>query len=184
MTQMSEGLLKSVDEDISSIPVSDVKGANERDRVMKLYAHAFLRLWTRLALESGQRLRLSPSQFTLGSYEGQMRWTLNEAVDYKGIAHIELGASFRKKHALIGETYIVKGDERVRMFFALEEERVKDRPVYVNYLVYDAPIKDFDIAQAVEGLKPVLPGWLQTITTADDGPLWNVCREKLECVGV
>lgn len=181
---MTEGLLKAVDEDISSIPVSEVRGANDRDRIMKLFAHAFLRLWTRLALESGQRLKLSPSQFVLGSYEGQMRWTLNESVDYKGIAHIELGATFRKRHALIGETYIVKGDERARMFFALEEERIKDRPVYVNYLVYDVPMKEFDIVQAIAGLRPILPSWLETITTAEDGPLWTACKEKLECVGI
>ncbi len=181
---MADALLKSVDEDISSIPVSEVKGNNDRDRVMKLFAHTFLRLWTRLALESGQRLKLSPSQFVLGSYEGKMRWTLSESVDYKGIAHIELGATFRKKHALIGETYVIKGEERARMFFALEEERVKDRPVYVNYLVHDVPLKEFDIVQAIAGLKPVLPSWLETISTAEDNPLWRACEEKLECVGI
>src|SRR5512136_1464518 len=142
---MSESLLKQVDADMALIPAVTGKGDSDRDRVMKLFAHSFLRLWTRLALESGQRLKLSPSQFVLGSYEGKMRWTLNEAVEYKGIAHIELGATFRKKHALIGETYVIKGEERARMFFALEEERVKDRPVYVNYLVHDVPLKEFDI---------------------------------------
>ncbi len=181
---MAEGLLKSVEADISSIPISEVKGNDERDRVMKLFAHSFLRLWTRLALESGQRLKLSPSPFVLGSYEGHMRWTLNEAVDYKGIAHLELGGTFRKKHALIGETYVVKGEEKARVFFALEEERVKDRPVYVNYLVYDSLLGGFDLGELVHGLSPVLQGWLETITTGDETPLWNACENQLECVGI
>jgi len=176
--------MKSLDADVSSIPITEVQGTTERDRVMKLFAHAFLRLWTRLALESGQKLRMAPSQYVLGSYEGQMRWILNESVDYKGIAHIEMGATFRKRHSLIAETYVLKGDERARMFFSLEEERVKDRPVFVNYLVYDASLAEFDLSKAVSGIKPVLGSWIDTITTGEDGSLWKACKEKLECVGI
>ena len=182
--EMSEALLKAVDTDVSSIPVSQVSGNSERDRVMKLFAHAFLRIWTRLALESGHKLKMAPSQYALGNYNGQMRWTLNDSVDYKGIAHIEMGATFRKKHALVAETYVLKGEERARLFFSLEEEKVKERPVFVNYLVYDVQLKEFDVAKAVSELKPILPAWVETITTAEDGPLWQACREKLECVGI
>lgn len=181
---MAEGLLKTVEADMALIPVDSVKGATERDRVMKLLAHAFLRLWTRLALESGQRLILTPSQFTLGTYEGQMRWTLSETVDYRNISQLSLGGTFRRKHSLIAETYVLKGEERARLFFSLEEEKVKNRPVFVNYLVYDAPLREFDLKAAIEGLKPVLPKWLETITSADDKPLWSACKEHLECVGI
>ncbi len=181
---MSEALMRSIDSDIGSIPVSQIEGASERDRVMKLFAHGFLRLWTRLALESGQKLKMSPSQYFLGNYEGQMKWTLNEGVDYKGIAHIEMGATFRKRHALIAETYVIKGEERARLFFSLEQERVKDHPVFANYLVYDASLKEFDHSKALSSVKPVVPGWIETIMTGEDGPLWQACREKLECVGV
>jgi hypothetical protein len=181
---MSEGLMKSVDADIESIPFAQVKGSSERDRAMKLFAHGFLRLWTRLALESGQRLKMAPSQYVLGNYEGHMRWSLNENVDYKGIAHIEMGATFRKKHALIGETYILKGDERARLFFSLEQEKVKERPVFVNYLVFDAPLAEFDIVKAFAGLKPILVGWIETMTSGEDDALWKVCKETLECVGI
>jgi len=181
---MAEALFKSVDADMATIPPVIAKGDSERDRTMKLLAHAFLRLWTRLALESGQRLRLAPSQFVIGSYEGQMKWVLNEAVDYKRIAQFEMGAKFRKKHSLVAETYLLKGEERVRMFFALEEEKVKAQPVLVNYLVYDALLKEFDVKEAVDALKPALPAWLETIGTADDNPLWDFCRDKLECVGI
>jgi hypothetical protein len=182
---MPENLSKAIDADIMTIPTVTVsKGDTERDRVMKLLAHAYLRLWTRLALESGFRLRLSPMQFVLGTYEGQMKWHLNESVDFKRIAQLELGGKFKKKHGLISETYELKGEDRVRVFFALEEEEIKTRPVLVNYLVYDAAMKEFDVKAAVDALKPVLPAWLETITSADDAPLWDYCRDKLECVGI
>jgi hypothetical protein len=182
---MAGNILKQVDADVATIPAVTVsKGDTERDRVMKLIAHAYLRLWTRLALESGFRLRLSPMQFVLGTYEGQMNWHLNEAVDFKRIAQLELGGKFKKKHGLVAETYELKGEERVRLFFALEEEEVKNRPVLVSYLVHDSSLDDFDVKAAVDALKPVLPAWLETITSADDAPLWNWCKEKLECVGI
>ncbi|OGS44686.1 MAG: hypothetical protein A3K76_01975 [Euryarchaeota archaeon RBG_13_57_23] len=181
---MSEGLSKLVEADMSQIPKVVGKGGSDRDRVMKLLAHAFLRLWTRIALESGQKLTMSPSQFVVGTYEGQMRWVLNETVDYRGIAQLSLTGVARRRYVLTGETYIQKGEERGRMVFALEEEKVKDRPVYVNYLVYDAPLTEFDINGALENLKLVVPKWLETIMSNDDGPLWNACKDQLECVGV
>lgn len=181
---MSEGLAKLVDEDMSQIPQVVGKSGSDRDRVMKLLAHSFLRLWTRIALESGQKLSMSPSQFVVGTYEGQMRWVLNETVDYRGIAQLSLTGVARRRYVLTGETYIQKGEERARMVFALEDQKVKDRPVYVNYLVYDAPLSEFEIRGAVENLKLIMPKWLETITSNDDGPLWTACEEQLECVGI
>lgn len=182
---MSDSLSKMIDADVATIPpVTMSRTDTERDRVMKLLAHAYLRLWTRLALESGFRLRLSPMQFVLGTYEGQMNWHLNESVDFKRIAQLELGGRFKQKHGLIAETYELKGEDRVRLFFALEEEEVKNRPVLVNYLVYDAAMKDFDVKVVMDAVKPALPAWLDTITSADDAPLWEFCKEKLECVGI
>jgi hypothetical protein len=181
---MAGSLLKSFEEDMSQIPRVEGRSDTPREMVMKSLAHAYLRLWTRLALESGQRLTLAPSQFTLGTYEGQMRWMLNENVDYKGIAQLSIGATFRKKHSLVAETYVLKGEERARVFFSLEEEKVKGRPVFVNYLVYEAPLGEFNVAAAMEALKPVLPAWLETIISADDKPLWSACDGLLECVGI
>jgi hypothetical protein len=181
---MVEGLFKSVDADMETIPPVLSKGDSERDRTMKMLAHAFLRLWTRLALESGFRLRLQPTQFSMGAYEGQMKWNLNDTVDFKRIPQLELGGKFKKKHALVAETYELKGEDRVRLFFALEDEEVKNRPVLVNYLVHDIDMKHFDLKTAVNALKPALPAWLETITTADDGPLWSFCKDNLECVGI
>ncbi len=181
---MAEALMKLLDADMAQIPPVLSKGETDRNRTMKILAHAFLRLWTRLALESGQRLNLSPSQFVLGTYEGQMKWTLNDTVDYKGIAQLGLGGTFKRRHSLIAETYVQKGEERVRLFFALEDEKVKNKPVFVNYLVYDSLLKDFDLNSALSGLKQVIPKWIETISTADDKPLWSTCKEKLECVGI
>ncbi|MBN1678074.1 MAG: hypothetical protein JW880_06000 [Candidatus Thermoplasmatota archaeon] len=181
---MVGNLLKSFEADISQIPKIEGNSDTPRDKVLKTLAHAYLRLWTRLALESGQRLTLSPSQFTLGTYEGQMHWVLNESVDYKGISQLSMGAVFRKKHSLVAETYVLKGEERARLLFSLEEEKVKGRPVFVNYLVYDAPLGEFNIVAAMEVLKPILPAWLETIISADDKPLWSACDGLLECVGI
>ncbi len=181
---MSEGLSKLVEDDMSQIPQVVGRGGSDRDRAMKEMAHVFLRLWTRIALESGQKLTMSPSQFVVGTYEGQMRWVLNETVDYRGIAQLSLTGVAKRRYVLTGETYIQKGDERGRMVFALEEEKVKDRPVYVNYLVYDAPLNEFDIRGAVENLRLIVPKWLETILSNDDQPLWKACKEQLECVGI
>lgn len=181
---MAEALMKMLDADMAQIPPVLSKGETDRNRTMKILAHAFLRLWTRLALESGQRLNLSPSQFVLGTYEGQMKWILNDTVDYKGIAQFGLGGTFKRRHSLIAETYVQKGEERVRLFFALEDEKVKNKPVFVNYLVYDSSLKDFDLNSALSVLKQVIPQWIETIMTADDKPLWSTCKEKLECVGI
>lgn len=181
---MSGSLVRSFEEDIAQIPQVEAKPDAPREAVMKLLSHAYLRLWTRLALESGQRLTLSPSQFTLGTYDGQMRWTLNDGVDFKSLPRLAMGATFRKKHSLVAETYFLKGEERVRLFFSLEEEKVKGRPVFVSYLVYDAPVGEFKLSAAMDALKPVLPAWLDTITSADDKPLWSACDGLLECVGI
>src|SRR5512137_372679 len=181
---MSEGLFKSVDADVATIPPVTSKSDSERDHTMKILAHAFLRLWTRLALESGYRLRLQPTQFTLGTYEGKMKWNLSDSLDFKRVPQLELGGKFKRKHSLVAETYELKGEERVRIFFALEDEEVRNRSVLVNYLVYDIEMKSFDIKAAMDALKPVLPAWLDTITSADDGPLWSFCKEHLECVGI
>jgi hypothetical protein len=181
---MSDALLKAVDGDMSLIPVASVKGNTQRDRVMKLMAHMLLRIWTRMALESGQKLSMSPSQYVLGSYDGQMRWALSESVDYKGISQLSVGGIAKRRYSLVAETYILKGDERIRLMFSLEEERVKNKPVYVNYLVFDAALEDFDLNAAIASLKPVLPKWLETILATDDRPLWDYCDAQLECVGI
>ncbi len=181
---MAENLSKAVDDDMATIPAVISKDDTDRDRAMKILAHAFLRLWTRLALESGFRLRLQPTQFSLGTYEGKMIWHLNDSMDFKRVPQLELGGKFKKKHALVAETYELRGEDRVRLFFSLEEEEVKNRPVLVSYLVYDIDMKNFDIKSAMDAVKPVLPAWLETITSADDAPLWNYCKEKLECVGI
>jgi hypothetical protein len=181
---MSEGLSKQIETDRSQIPQVVGKSGSDRDRAMKLMAHAFLRIWTRIALESGQKLTMSPSQFVVGTYEGQMKWVLNDTVDYRGIAQLSLTGVSRRRYVLTGETYIQKGVEKARIVFALEEEKVKDRPVFVNYLVYEAPLNEFQVSGAVENLKLIMPKWLETIVTDDDGPLWSACRDSLDCVGV
>jgi hypothetical protein len=181
---MAESLSNLVDEDMGTIPAVISKDDTERDRTMKILAHAFLRLWTRLALESGFRLRLQPTQFSLGTYEGKMIWHLNDSMDFKRVPQLELGGKFKKRHSLVAETYELKGEDRVRLFFSLEEEEIKNRPVPVSYLVYDIDMRNFDVRSAVDALKPALPAWLETITTADDGPLWSYCKENLECVGI
>jgi len=181
---MGDGLIRAVESDMETIPADDVSASTDDERIKKAMAHMFLRLWTRIALESGFRLTAKPSQFTIGNYYGQMKWALNESVDFESVDRLELGASFGRKHMLVGETYEIKKQSRARLFFSLEEEQVKSQPVMVNYLVYDVPLKDFDLKGMVSALKPALPKWLETITSSSDGPLWKYCKDELECVGV
>jgi hypothetical protein len=181
---MSDGLLKRIDADMSTIPPVEPSGESDRDRVMKLFSHVLLRLWTRLALESGQKLVMIPSQFVLGTYEGQMKWSINDSADFRHVSQIELGMTFKKKHALIAETYVLRGEERARLFFSLEDQKVKNKPVFVNYLVYEASLKEFEVNAVVSSLKLAAVSWLETVTTSDEASLWNYCKDKLECVGV
>jgi hypothetical protein len=181
---MGDGFLKAVDSDMEAVPVGEVTASTDEERIMKVMAHMFLRVWTRMALESGYRLASKPSQFAIGNYGGQMRWSLNESMDFGSIDKLELGASFGRKHMLVGEIYEVKKQRRTRLFFSLEEEQLRSQPVMVNYLVYDVPMKDFDLKGMVSALKPALSKWLETITGRSDGPLWKYCKDELECVGV
>lgn len=184
MADMAEELARLVAEDFAQIPENQVTASSQNERAMKLLSHMFLRLWTRIALETGQRLTLAPPQFALGTYEGKMNWILSENFDFKLLQQIGLSAKYSRRHALVGEVYTQKGEDRVRMFFALEEEEVKGKPVFVNYLIIDTPVTDFSVKSFLGALKPALGNWYETIATKTDGPLWDYCKDKLECVGV
>jgi hypothetical protein len=181
---MPEDIAKTVEADMESILSERVLASSERERAMKLLTHMMLRLWTRFALESGHRLVLTPSQFTLGTYEGKMNWILNETANFRSMNEIELGAKYRMRHSLIAEIYTQKDEGRVRLVFALEDEEIKGKPVLVNYLVYDEPLNSFKLEAALASLRPALPNWLKTILTKSDNPLFGYCKEQLECVGV
>jgi hypothetical protein len=181
---MAEDIAKAFEEDLGTVDAVSVTGENDNERVMKLCAHALLRIWTRMTIETGQRLEMTPYQFSLGIYKGQMNWTLNEALNFKELPQIEMSGNYGRRHALLVEGYEQKDESRVRIVFALEEEEVKGKPVAVNYLVYDAGKKDFSFAEAIEALSPALPPWFETVRSRSDGPIWEFCTQKLECVGV
>lgn len=181
---MPEDIAKIVEADMESILSERVLASSERERAMKLLTHMMLRLWTRFALESGDRLDLTPSQFTLGTYEGKMNWILNETANFRSMNEIELGAKYRMRHSLIAEIYTQKDEGRVRLVFALEEEEIKGKPVFVNYLVYESSLAAFRLESALSLIKPALPSWLKTILTKNEDPLWRFCKDTFECVGV
>jgi hypothetical protein len=181
---MPEALLKSFDKDIEAIHAAYVSASTPREKAMKILSHFFLRIWTRLYLESGQKLTLAPPQFAIGTYEGKMNWVLNETYDFKALSQIQLGTKYGKRHVLVAEVYAVKGDDKARLSFALEEEEVRGRPVFVNYLLHEGSVKDFKLEEHATGLRLALEPWLQTILTKADKPLWEFCKSQLECVGV
>jgi len=181
---MHEDIAKTVEADMESILAERVLASSERERAMKLLTHMMLRLWTRFALESGSRLVLTPSQFTLGTYEGKMNWILNETANFRSMNLIELGAKYRMSHSLVAEIYTLKREESVRLVFALEEEDIKGKPVFVNYLVYENSLAAFGLESALSSIKPALPSWLRTILTKNEDSLWRFCKDTLECVGV
>lgn len=181
---MGDEIVRAFEADMASIPVARVTGDNDNERVMKLMAHMFLRVWTRFATETGQKLTMTPFQFSLGTYHGQMNWVVNEALNFKELPQIELGTKYGRKHSLVAESYRQKEEERVRLVFALDEEEVKGKPLAVNYLLYDSPLKGFGFDKAAEALKAAMPKWFETVASRSDAPLWDFCRDNLECVGV
>jgi len=181
---MAEDIEETFRKDLGTVDTASVSGENENERVMKLCAHAFLRVWTRLTVETGQRLEMTPYQFSLGIYKGQMNWSINESLNFKELPQIEISGNYGRRHALVAESYQQKDEARIRIVFTLEEEEVKGEPVGVNYLVHDTLQKDFSYEKAVEALRPSLPPWLATVSTKSDGPLWEFCTQNLECIGV
>jgi len=180
---MAEGIPKLVEADMAVISPDHPANASPKERVARMMAHILLRLWTRLALETGQRLTMQPSQYVLGTYEGKMNWILDETLDFAGMSQIELGATYGQRHALVGEIYSHKGVERARLMFTLEEEEVRGKPLSVNYLLFDEPIGSFRLDAATRAVMPALNSWFETVLTRMDAPLWSFCKDKLECVG-
>ena len=181
---MADEIVRAYEADMATIPVARMTGDNDNERVMKLMAHMFLRVWTRFATETGQKLTVTPFQFSLGTYHGQMNWVVNEALNFKELPQIELGTTYGRKHSLLAESYTAKDEQRARLVFALEEEEVKGKPLAVNYLLYDSTLKDFRFEKAAEALKAAMPKWFETVSERATRPLWDFCRENLECVGV
>ena len=178
---MSEEISQVFEADMASVPAGTAEAADAPP--MSLVAHAFLRLWTRLALETGQKLEMEPSQYSLGTYSGQMGWTLNNAA-FKGLERIEIRAAHGKPYSLVAELYELDGAHRVRVLFSLGEEEVKGRPVFVSYLVYDEAVNRMDKGPLTGHLANALVPWSETIMTGSETPLWEYAREKLECVGL
>jgi hypothetical protein len=181
---MAEEIVKAFEADMASVPVAKVTGENDSERIMKLMAHMFLRVWTRLAIETGQKLTMTPFQYSLGTYPGQMNWSVNESLNFKELPQIEISAEYSRRHALVAESYKAKDEPRVRLLFAIEDDEVKGKPVAVNYLLYDSTLKAFKFESASDALKAAMPKWFETVITKTDDPLWEYCKENLECVGV
>ncbi len=180
MSDMTDDVAQTVESDMQTVPVGDIAAANDRELALKTSAHMFLRLWTRIAIESGQRFELIPSQFVLGSYDGQMQWSLSPSVNFSNVTQIELGTKYARRHMLVAEAYEHKDSERFRLRFSLQEDEVRGEPVFVDYLVYDQPAKDFDMGAALEALRPSLGKWFETIMKRDDAHLLEYCKAQLE----
>jgi hypothetical protein len=181
---MSEEIVSTFEQDMGAVDPARLKADEDVEKTMKLIAHVFLRLWTRIAIETGQKLTLTPFQHSLGMYHGQMNWILNESFNFGELPQMELGTAYGRRHALVAEMYRLNDQDRARIFFSLDEEEVKGRPVSVNYLLYDSTTKDFSLDALVGALKPVVPKWLETVMGRADGPLWEYCKQNLECTGI
>ena len=177
---MTDDVAQMVESDMRAIPVEETAASGDRELALKLSAHMFLRLWTRIAIETNQRFDLIPSQFVLGTYDGQMRWSLSPSVNFDNVTQIEIGTKYARRHALVAESYNHDDEDRVRFRFSIEEEEVRGEPVFVEYLVYDESARNFNLGAAVEALKPALWKWFETITRRDDAHLLEYCKAQLD----
>jgi hypothetical protein len=144
---------------------------------------ALLRIWTRMALTTGQKLMMSPSQYALGIYKGKMNWILNEG-GLDGVNRFEITGSHGRDYALVGEVYELDGVARARILFSFQEDEVKRKPVFVSYLVYDQSAKDFDMAELAGVLGPAMSKWADTVSSGNEESLWSYSKEHFECVGM
>jgi hypothetical protein len=180
---MTEEIARQFKADVSAISTEPLDGPTNEGRVKGLVAQVFLRLWTRLALETGKRLRMKPSQFHIGTYKGKMNWVLNEGV-LDGVQRLELAGDKSKAYSLVAETYEFDGEIRTRIFFSLQEDEVKGKPVYVSYLVIDQGLNDFSVGAIADSMEAILPRWAEALMTGDEEALLSHAKEHFECVGV
>jgi hypothetical protein len=180
---MSHDLRQHVKADFDGIPSTVTFGLEGIDLAKSLVAHALLRVWTRMALTTGQKMIMSPSQYALGIYKGKMNWILNEG-SLEGVNRLEISGSHGRDYALVGEVYELDGVARARILFSFQEDEVKGKPVFVSYLVYDQSAKDFDMAGLTVILGPAMSKWADTVASGSEEPLWNYSKEHFECVGM
>lgn len=180
---MTEEISRQFKADVGAISTEPLESSPGEDRAKHLVAQVFLRLWTRLALETGKRLRMKPSQFHIGTYKGKMNWVLNEG-SLDGVQRLELAGDKGRAYSLVAETYEFEGEVRTRIFFSLQEDEVKGKPVYVNYLVIDQGLNDFSANAVADSLETILPEWADALMSGDEGPLLSHAKERFECVGV
>ncbi|MDH3364495.1 MAG: hypothetical protein OEM29_00580 [Thermoplasmata archaeon] len=180
---MSQDIRQQIKADMGAIQPVAVAGLEGLDLVRSLVAHAFLRVWTRMALATGKKLEMSPSQFDIGTYKGKMNWILNEG-GLDEVNRLEISGGHGKDLSFVGEVYELEGIARARILFSFQEDEVKGKPVFVSYLVYDQSARDFDLVELANALGPALSKWVDTVAFEDEEPLWTYSKEHFECVGM
>ena len=180
---MTQDIHRHLKSDMDAIPAADLSDLEGVARARSLVAHAFLRVWTRLALDTGHKLRMSPSQYQVGTYKGKMNWHLNDD-GLEGVDRLEISGGNGKEYSLVGEVYELEGVARARILFSFQEDEVKGKPVFVSYLLYDESAKDFDMGALTDAMAPAMPKWVDTIYSKSEEPLWNYSKEHFECVGM
>ena len=169
--------------DLDSIPTEAVDRFEGVARAKAIIAMVFLRVWTRMVLDTGRKLQMSPSQYRIGTYKGKMNWILNEG-GLDGVTRLEMTGGHVKDYAFVGEAYELNGVARMRILFSFQEDEVKGKPVFVSYLVYDGAVADFNREALVDVLGPAIPEWMSTIVTGNKEALWAYSKERFECVGM
>lgn len=180
---MSQDIQRHFKADMETIPTEEVSSLEGAARARSFVAHALLRVWTRLRLDTGHKLRMSPSQYQIGTYKGKMNWLLNES-GLNDVDRLEISASHGKEYALVGEVYELEGVARARILFSFQEDEVRGKPVFVSYLLYDESAGDFDIGALADAMAPAMSKWVDTIYSKSEEPLWNYSKEHYECVGM
>jgi hypothetical protein len=180
---MSQDIRLHVRADLDGIPSAADSGLEGIALARFLVAHTLLRIWTRMALTTGQKLRMSPSQYDLGIYKGKMNWLINEG-GLDGVDRFEISGSRGKEHALIGEAYEMEGVARARILFSFRGNEGADAPVFVTYLAYDQSVNDFDTAALAGILGPAMSKWADSVSAGSEEPLWDYSKEHFECVGM
>ena len=180
---MSQDIQRHFKADMDAIRAEAIGHLEGAARARSLMAHAFLCVWTRLTLDTGHKLEMSPSQYQIGTYRGKMNWLLNEG-GLDGVDRLEISGSHGKEYSLVGEVYELGGVARARILFSFQEDEVRGKPVFVSYLLYDESARDFDIGALTDAMAPAMPKWVDTIYSASEEPLWSYSKERYECVGM
>ncbi len=145
-----------------------------RGDIARQLSETFLKIWIRFAVDLGREdMRLTPWQWDVSSYRGKKEFIMKEDFNFDDVGEVILEYKKDRYQALRADFYVWKKHTHLRVYFELESSRSGSALTTRRWLVYDAPLKDANLNEMWEKMKDGVLAWYGSLSTGDDGPLWD-----------